>query len=145
MQVFTDFNEKMGAKRFDADAFTLVLMLGGHAFCKFTGSTKLTFKKGKAEVRSESGQVLTPEVLTWVRMNLKENPKGFNRLKLHYHPDEKVDMEFYTVSDVPGLEDLLVGETVLFKEIPGEYLYQAFQNVTGIGAEEATTDENPFE
>jgi hypothetical protein len=136
MQQFaTDFNKHIGSKRFDADAFMMVIKLGGHAFCKYSGSTNLTYRKGKGER------------LTYVAMHLAENPKGYNRLKLHYRPDETVDMEFYTVSDVPGLENVLVGEPALVKAIAVDYLGQAFEHVTGLNMSGTTTtdEENPFD
>lgn len=132
MQLFTKANDEINAKDFDADVFLMVMFMGGAFFNKI-GATNVKYRKGEGTRR------------TWLRMNLPENTKGFNRLKLHYHDDnEKVDMEFYTMSEVAGLKPMRVGKTDFLDGMTLDYLGNAFTNVMDIDLG-GTKDENPFE
>lgn len=131
MQLFAKTNAKINAKNFDADVFIMVMFMGGVSFNSI-GATNVQYKKGDGTR------------LTFLSMTLPENPKGYNRLKLHYHNNEKVDMEFYTESEVPGLEGTRVGKTDYFSEITLEYLGQAFENVMELNLG-GKKEENPFE
>lgn len=119
MQLFPEFNEKIGAKHFDADAFTMVLFLGGTLFCRFSGSTNLVYKKGNA-TRA-----------TWLRMDLQPNEGGFDRLKIHYQPNERVRMEFYSSTPMPFGKPLK-GEPTVMEEVELDYMFHVFQDVTGL-------------
>lgn len=131
MQLFTKANAEINAKNFDADVFIMVMFMGGVSFNRI-GATNVKYKKGDGTR------------LTYLSMTLPKNPKGYNRLKLHYHDNEQVDMEFYTESEIPGLKGTRVGETVMFDKITLEYLGQAFENVMELNLG-GKKDENPFE
>ena len=119
MQLFPEFNETIGGRSFDADAFTIMLYLGGTAFCKFSGSTNLVFKKGNARRN------------TWLRMDLQENEGGFDRLKIHYQADETVRMEFYSLTTIPGMKSLK-GLVTVVEDVKLDYMGEVFQEVTGL-------------
>lgn len=118
MQLFPEFNEKIAAQHFDADAFTMVLFLGGTAFCKVSGSTNMVYRKGTAK---------RP---TWVRMDLQENEGGFDRLKIHYLADECVRMEFYSLTPMPAMK-ALKGPVTAVEDVKYEYMWDVFQEITG--------------
>jgi len=119
MQLFPEFNEKMAGRGFDADAFTLVMHLGAHNFCNLVGATNLVFRRGKGT---------RP---TFVRMNLKANEGGFDRLKIHYQGNEKVRMEFYMYQPMPGGMKPLKGPVTTLEDVELEYMFDVFLQVTG--------------
>lgn len=118
MQLFPEFNEKMAAEHFDADAFMMLIKLGASDFQKFSGSTNLSFRKG------------TPTRPTFVRMELPENEAGFTRLKLHYVADDVVDMEFYTYTPMPGMKGLKSHVRVAEK-VKYEYMGDVYWKMLG--------------
>ena len=110
MQVFVEFNEKMAAKHFDADAFTMVMDLGGTQLYQIARATNLAFRRATATRPM------------YVRMDLPENEAGYNRLKLHYVDVDTVDMEFYTFTPLEresltaGLPDTNAAPLLLLAE-----------------------------
>lgn len=119
MQYFPEFNAKMAAKDFDGDAFMLICSLGGAAWAKYSRSTNLVFRKG-VEGRN-----------TWLRMNLPPNEGGYNRLKLHYLPNERVNMEFYTYTPVPFGGNLTT-DSDMMENVTIEYMGPIFEYMTGM-------------
>lgn len=113
----------MAGRCFDADAFTLVLHLGASAFCKLVGATELAFRKAKGNR------------LTFVRMNLQENEGGFDRLKIHFQADEKVRMEFYMFTPMPGGMKPLKGAVTVVENVELEYMFEVFKEITGFNLE----------
>ena len=123
MQLFPEFNEKMAGRGFDADAFTLMVHLGRHYFCKLVGATSLCFRTGKGSR------------LTYVRMDLQPNEGGFDRLKIYYKADEKVDMHFYMYQPMPGGVPAIKGAVTKFENVELEYMFEAFKDATGLKLE----------
>lgn len=123
MQLFPEFNKQMAGRSFDADAFTLVLHLGASAFCKLVGASNLCFKRGKG-ARA-----------TFVRMDLQPNEGGFDRLKIHFQADEKVHMDFYMLTPMPGGMKPLKGAVTVVQDVELEYMFEVFKEVTGFNLE----------
>lgn len=112
----------MAAKHFDADAFTMVLYLGGINFCRHTGSSNLVYKTGNGQRN------------TWLRMDLQPNEGGYDRLKLHFLPNERVDMEFYAYTPMPFGKPLK-GEPIVMENVDLEYMAPVFDEIMGLNME----------
>lgn len=128
MQLFPEFNQKMAAPHFDADAFTLVLFLGGSAFCKVTGSTNLGFRKATAKRPM------------YVQMDLQPNEGGFDRLEIHYTGEETVRMEFYPFTPIPGMSPIK-GEVTVLENVTYPYMLEVFQKITGQNMQGAPSED----
>lgn len=132
MQMFPEFNKHLAAPSFNADAFTLVLELGGHYFCNLVGATNLCYRKAKGTR------------LTYIRMDLKPNEGGFDRLEIHYQPDKLVRMDFYMFAPMPGGMAPVKGPVTVFENVDMEYMFQAFKDATGFDLEEGQPEEATF-
>lgn len=109
MQVYAITNNFLNTDHlFNAEAYTLILELGGKAFYNASGSTNISYRAGSGKRA------------TWLRMDLVENEAGFNRLKIHYLATGKVRMEFYpfiSFGNGKGIDGPKTVEEVSFSEL----------------------------
>ena len=122
MQLFPEFNAHFAAKHFDADAFTIILHLGGCNFYRLTSSTNQVYKNGKGK---------RP---TYLRMALQPNEGGFDRMKIHHIADGMVRMEFYSLTWMPSMKPLK-SKSIVVEDVPFDEMFSKFIEVTGFEME----------
>ena len=109
-----------GRRPFNADAYTLLLELGGASFLRHSGSTNLVAK----------GQTATDA--SWLRMDLAGNKAGFTRLKIHATGPGGVAMHFYKHQDLGQGRELMLGGGRMVSPVEWEHLGSVFEHETGL-------------
>ena len=101
-----------------AEAYTILMQLGGNKFLVMTGADKLLAAGRTAHNPNP-----------WLRMDLRKNQAGVNRLKITLMPTDTYTVEFYRqvlVDWVPVISHRQTFEMVYGEDLPG-----LFTSVTG--------------
>lgn len=111
-------NNRLKQPGFNADAFQLILQLGGAAFVKLSGCRNLVYRSA------------TRKNPLFVRLDLAANEHGYTRLKIHLISPEAVAMHFYRHEQLPAGELVLSGQ--MLSPVEPEHMANVFETETGI-------------
>ena len=99
----------------------ILRQLGGKRFLLMTGSSNLLF----AGITESNDKV-------WLRMNLKRNKAGANRLKVYYNSDDTYTMRFYKQTISKKTLDVKITKEQVFDKVYNDQLQSIFTDVTGL-------------
>lgn len=101
-----------------AEAYTILMQLGGNKFLVMTGADKL-LAAGRTEHNPNP----------WLRMDLRKNKARVNRLKITLMPTDTYTVEFYQQVLVDW--EPVISNQQTFELVYGEDLQTLFTSVTG--------------